>query len=269
MSKKNMSEEDIKKSIDDMLDQEIESYLNSEIENVEKSVDDEEEVEKSGQGGDKNSEKMDGIKGDDAAKKERPTEATGGKDVLKAKKNDKNMKKMEIEIEEDDEEEEEDKEDKKKDSKEMEKKMKTKKSFQVSEEDFELLQKAKQETLQKAKQDREEAFTKSVYEIVDEKISSELDGLKNQLEDIKKSLSKPNQRKSIDNLEAVNKSFHANEEKENKKLSKSEILDIAEELAKSNQISINSVIEYESCNSISNRQDAVTLKKAIDKKIDN
>jgi len=213
---------------------------------AEVNTDSEDNISKAGQGGDTNSEKMDGFKTDADAKKERPSEAVGGKDVIKAKKA-KEKKEDGAEVLE----------------KEDMSKMYTQKSIEVSPEDFEILVKAKAEQEELRKSEEKESFKKSVSAIVQE----ELGGIREQLDSVVKALSKPVERKSIDKIEVVEKSFAGNNHSdETSELSKAEVLDEMEELAKSGKISTNSVIEYESCGTVSNRHDYEAVMKSLSSK---
>jgi hypothetical protein len=131
---------------------------------------------------------------------------------------------------------------------------KMQKSFEVSEEEYELLQKAKkareEETLRKNREEQMDLIKSAVGEATK--------GLKEENEVLKKSLSethsllkslarKPVPQKSISHAAVLEKSFGGGENPEAKRetFSKAEMLDVAEELVKAKKMTVDQVIELE------------------------
>lgn len=149
------------------------------------------------------------------------------------------------------------------------------KSFEVSEEDFELLQKAKKAretaTLRKA-QEQQATLIKSAVVEATQSIKDENAALKKSLEEtqalVKSIARKPQAAKAVTNIAALEKSFGAGGEptKEARSFSKSEMLDVAEELVKSRQLSVEQVIELEDTGYIFDAGARTRLEGALKKR---
>lgn len=135
------------------------------------------------------------------------------------------------------------------------------KAFEVSAEDFELLQKAKAEKteqeLKKAKQEQEELI-KAEIKAQTESLTNQVEELKKALEDSQKLLKAvakvPSAPKSITSVAALEKSFtNADDEPVAKSWSKADILDACEELCKAEKISVEDVIEFENLGTLNNQ----------------
>lgn len=161
----------------------------------------------------------------------------------KSKSEDEEKKKLEEE-----KKSKEAKEDKKEEKKEDEKVMK--KSFEISEEDYEILQKSKAERL--AKEAEEKALNDPLYKSISGLVSSltsKLESLEGKLESISKSPAR--EPKSIQGYQAIAKSEGGN----GKSFSKSEVLGVMEKLMKSNpdRVTPDHICEYEFAGSIQDK----------------
>lgn len=119
-------------------------------------------------------------------------------------------------------------------------------TIEISKEDYDLLIKAKeeqkQENLKKAKEDQEVLVKAAVEEATGELKKD----LKEALDLVKSLSKKPQNRKSISNIQAVEKGFGSNSsEGKTEYFSKSEMLDAAEKLVKSGDFAADDVIELE------------------------
>ena len=137
---------------------------------------------------------------------------------------------------------------------------KVKKGFLISKSDYELLLRAK-----KMMQKRElEKSMKMQETLIKSVVSNELQSLKHENEELKKMIketnsmmksfgSRPQERKSVANVTALNKSFVNRDEIESpQQFSKSEILDATERLVKSGALPVNALIEIERSKHIEN-----------------
>lgn len=148
----------------------------------------------------------------------------------------------------------------------------------LTEEEFEeyiALKKAKEESekeeIKKAQVQQQEELIKSVVErtskVYEEKIESLTKSLNEQSQLVKAMANKPQRSKSITNIEAVEKSFNSESgETIQKSFTKSEILDAAEELAKSGKISVDNVIELENNGYIFNKDAREAVENYLNKK---
>lgn len=128
------------------------------------------------------------------------------------------------------------------------------KAFEVSEEDFELLQKAKKAkeaaTLRKAQEDNSNLIKSAVVEAT-KGLKDENAALKKSIDETQallKSIAKrPQPSKAVTNVAALEKGFGNGSEptSQSKSFSKSEMLDVAESLVKSNGLTVEQVIELE------------------------
>lgn len=125
--------------------------------------------------------------------------------------------------------------------------------IEVSKEDYELLQKAKkaqqEEELRKARQEQTDLIKSAVKEAT-KSITDENAALKKSLEEtqalVKAFAKKPQAQKSISSVQALEKSFdQTGGQPVQKSFSKSEMLDVAEELVKSKQLTVEQAIELE------------------------
>jgi hypothetical protein len=149
-------------------------------------------------------------------------------------------------------------------------------TVEVSKEDFEFLKKAKaekqEEELRKAKEEQIDLI-KAEVEAKTEKLNAEVENLKKSLEEsnklVKAMASKPQAPKSITNIAALEKSFkdEGNELGDNKanSFSKSEILDACEELVKSEKISMEDAISFETLGSMS-KDGQIEVEKYLKRK---
>lgn len=125
------------------------------------------------------------------------------------------------------------------------------------------------EEFKKAEEDKQEDLIKSVVEKVstryEEKIENLTKSLNEQTELVKAIANKPQQSKSITNIEAMEKSTH--EEGANRdSFTKSEMLDAAEELFHKGEIRDTEVIELENNGFILNPESRAKVEKALLKK---
>jgi len=129
-----------------------------------------------------------------------------------------------------------------------------KSTVEISQEDFEILQKAKEaqkeEQLRKARQEQADLIKSAVKEATKD-IQTENAQLKKSLEEtqalVKSMAKKPQAQKSISSVQALEKSFDqgGNGQPVQKSFSKKEMLDVAEELVKSKQLTVEQAIELE------------------------
>lgn len=164
---------------------------------------------------------------------------------------------------------------KKKEDDQVEPSKEMKKSLSVGEyEEYIALKKAKEaetkvEELKKAKQEQADLIKSVVAEAI-APWKQENEELKKSLQEqsdlIKSIANKPQKSKAITNLQTIEKSFNKNEESESNTLSKSEVLDIAEELVKSGKLDMNHVIEFENTGYIYEPEARKTLEKACKRK---
>lgn len=129
-----------------------------------------------------------------------------------------------------------------------------KKSFQVSEEDYELLRKAKAaqqaEALRKVRDEQTNLIKSAVQEAISP-LKAENEALRKSISEqealLKSMAKKPRQQKSISTVAVLEKSFAGNDESAPRQeaFSKSEMLDAAERLMKSKVFSLNDVIELD------------------------
>ena len=146
------------------------------------------------------------------------------------------------------------------------------KSFTVTEEEYELLQKAKadqkEETLRKAVREQKDLIKSAVIEAT-KPLADENEALRkslNETQELVKSMArKPQPRKSVSSVQVLEKSFQDGAEGGNKAetFTKSEMLDTAEELVKSNQLNIDHVVELENTGYIFEPRARAVLEKAL------
>lgn len=152
-----------------------------------------------------------------------------------------------------------------------------KKAVEISPEDFELLQKAKadqekarqEETLRKAREERE-TLVKAAVEEATRGLRDENAALRKSVDEmstlIKSMAKKPQARKSVSSIQALEKSFSGPEGERQEAFSKSEMLDVAEELAKAKKIPMECVIELEDTGFIYNPAHRSVLEAALRKR---
>lgn len=156
------------------------------------------------------------------------------------------------------------------------------KSFTISEEDYELLQKAKadqkEEALQKAKQEQADLMKSIVNEAVDraaQEKNAEIEELKKSLDEtknlVKLMADQPNPSKAVTNVQAIEKSFKdidndGEEKPQVQRLSKSQMMDVAEDLVKSKELTDEQFIELDDTGYIFDAQARKRLEQACAKK---
>lgn len=117
---------------------------------------------------------------------------------------------------------------------------------------------AKEEDLKKAFRVEQEELIKSAISQATNSMKSENEELRKALTEtrdlVKAMANKPQARKSISSINAVEKSFNSNGEEVAKSYTKNDLLDAAEELAKSKQIRDEEVIELENSGYIYNQE---------------
>ncbi len=165
------------------------------------------------------------------------------------KSKDKMMKDKKMDMDD----EEEDMDDEEMMEKEKDKKKDMKKSFEIDEDDYALLIKARKE---KAEQDRlEKSKSDPLYKSV-EGLTQLIKGLNDKINDLQKDIvsikkSPARDPKSLDGSQIIEKS--QNSENDGKKFKKSQVLEVMLDLQKSNNlVNENHIIEYEAVGSISN-----------------
>lgn len=151
----------------------------------------------------------------------------------------------------------------------------------LSEEEY-----AEYQALKKAKEEeeKEEALKKAREEqsdLIKSAVSEATSGLKSENEELRKSLqetqdlikamaSKPQRRKSVDNIQAIEKSFGEGAEGEGEKkpehFSKSEMMDCAEELVKSGKLTVEQAIELDDTGYIFDNNARTVLESELRKK---
>lgn len=133
---------------------------------------------------------------------------------------------------------------------------------------------AKEEELKKAQEDKEQEKLQKAISAVTSGLREENAELRKSLEEtqalIKSLASKPVQRKSVSNVQAIEKSFadveSAGEAPRSEPLSKSQVLDAAEELVKSKEFTVEDVIELENTGFILNPAKRQRLEEFVNKK---
>ncbi len=186
-------------------------------------------------------------KSEDEDKKEDEVDKT-----KKAKKSDD--KKDEDEVEKADDEEDKDKKDDEYKSK------KAKKSFEVSETDYEFLQKALSDKrdADRIEQEKSSAVFKSV-----ENLTTLVKSLQEKVETI---INKPaRDPKALSNLDPLKKSDDEGEAKNEKVVQKSVVLSVMDDLLQKGKVSATDVCEYEACGSISNPNSKALVKAELQK----
>lgn len=143
-------------------------------------------------------------------------------------------------------------------------------TVEVSKEDFEILQKAKaqqaEEILRKAKEEQSTLIKSAVNEATSalKKENEELKkSFKETQELIKSMAKKPQPRKSVASVQVLEKSFTGPDEGGQKAFTKSEMLDVAEKLVKSKQLSVDHVIELEDTGFIFDPGARAVLERAL------
>ncbi len=189
-------------------------------------------------------------------------QANGGGDVIKNKdQKDAGIEKVSKKKDSDEDEDgDEDEDDKKKKGKDM------KKSFEVSQEDFELLQKSKADAEAKAKleEQQNDPLFKSISGLTDLiKSQSETIGkLSADIETLKKTPAR--EPKSLNGYTKIEKGGEA--AKEAPRLMKSQVLDTLWELQKSGKVQDVHVCEYEGTGNIQDSSIKQILQAELDKK---
>ena len=144
------------------------------------------------------------------------------------------------------------------------------KSFEISEEDYEFLQKAKSEkqaeVLRKAQEEQMNLIKSAISEVT-KGLKEENAILKKSLEDtqslIKAMSKKPQPSKAVTNIQMIEKSFGAGEGVRQESFSKAEMLDVAEALVKAKKLSVEEVIELEDTGYIYNPESRKVLEDAL------
>ena len=199
--------------------------------------------------------------------------ANGGEDVIKNKdKKDEKAEKFEDKKEkEDDEEEKEEKSKMKKSEDQGEDKMKKSETVvEISSEDFEILKKAKAEAAEKARLEAEanDPLVKSINGLTDliksqqisiQKLTEEVDSLKKTPIRDRKSL--------IKGVDAVEKGDELKKSSNSeKKLSKSQVLDVMFDLQQQEKVSDVHICEYEATGVISDKMVKSLVQDELDRK---
>lgn len=154
-------------------------------------------------------------------------------------------------------------------------------TIEISKEDYELLQKAKkdreEESLRKARQEQTDLIKSAVTEAV----TTATEGLRKENQELKKSLEeqstlvkaiakKPQPRKSISTVQAMEKSFAPAQPEggpqEPKAFSKSEMMDVAEELVKAKKLTVEQAIELEDTGYIFDKEARQVFERELKKR---
>lgn len=154
--------------------------------------------------------------------------------------------------------------------------VKSEDTVEISKEDYEFLQKAKEsqkeEELKKAREEQADLIKSAVSEVMSG-MRAENDELKKSLEEqanlIKSIANRPQRRKSVDNIQALEKAFESEEDANTPKqesFSKSEMMDVAEELVKAGQLTVEQAIELDDTGYIFDPNARKVLENALRKK---
>jgi hypothetical protein len=145
-----------------------------------------------------------------------------------------------------------------------------KSTFEISKEDFEILKKAKtqkvEEELRKAKKEQTTLIKSAIFDATSA-LRKENEQLRKSFQEtqelIKSMARKPQPRKSVAGVQVLEKSFEGQEAAQSNTFSKSEMLDVAEALVKSKQLSVEDVIELEDTGYIYNPASRAKLEIAL------